>query len=83
MRFKQIDHTAIYVLCTSCFLPQAFGLAALKYSCLGTTYPLTPSLRSLSTTFPSKTRTHTYASVCLFQDPEKCLTHITHSVNIY
>lgn len=83
MRFKQIDHTAIYVLCTSCFLPQAFGLVALKYSCLGATYLLSPSLRSLFTTFPSKTRTHTYTSNCLFQGPEKCLTHRRHSVNIY
>ena len=83
MRFKQIDHTAIYVLCASCFLPQTFGLAVLKYSCLGATYLLTPSLQSLFTTFPSKTRTHIYTSKCLFQDPEKCLTHTRHSVNIY
>ena len=63
MRFKQIDHTAI-CLCTSCFLPQAFGLAALKYSCLGATYLLSPSLWSLFTIFPSKTRTHTYTFNC-------------------
>lgn len=60
MRFKQIHHAASYVLYTSCFLPQAFGLAACN-TLTPESLLLAQSLTSVSVkSYPTRQAFHNY-----------------------